>query len=254
MGKFAKIIAKDYARSVIIYVISAAIVIPLICVLILIPLAIASRTNDTTSALLIMVISATCFFLILFGGGIGTLFFVLRRRANQYDALFTPLGLEGKMYMLTGRQYQGTVHGHQVDVRLYRGPALDMRVDTTAQAKLSIANSDAVSLTLARAFGREPLELSDPDLNGLTIFAHDEVWAISLLTNPEVKALLPQMILGESSFLMRQIHLEPGKLRLFLYRNKGLFKFTITPEQAEMWLNGLLSLARIAETLPPSRA
>ena len=254
MGKFAKIIAKDYLRSFIITLISAAIAIPLICALIFVPLAIASRTDDTTSALLIMVIPATCFFLILFGGGLGALFFVLRRRANQYDALFTPLGLEGKMYMLSGRQYQGTVGGRQVDVRLYRGPALDMRVDTTAQARISIANSDTVSLTLARTFGREPLELSDPDLDGIAVFAHDEVWAISLLTNPEVKALLPQMILGESSFLMRQIHLEPGKLRLFLYRNKGLFKFTITPEQAEMWLNGLLSLARIAETLPPSRA
>jgi hypothetical protein len=125
-----------------------------------------------------------------------------------------------------------------------------MRVDTTAQARLSIANSDAVSLTLARTFGREPLDLNDPDLSGITVFAQDESWATSLLINPEVKALLPQLILGESSFLIRQVHLEPGTLRLFLYRNKGLFKFTITPEQAEQWLNGLLSLARIAETLP----
>jgi hypothetical protein len=250
MFKLGKIIAQDYVRSLIITLISAAIAIPLICALIFVPLAIASRTDDTTSALLIMIIPATCFFLILFGGGIGALFFVLRRRANQYDALFTPLGLEGKTYMISGRQYQGTVQGRQVDARLYRGPALDIRVDTTAQARLSIANSDAVSLTLARTFGRKPLELNDPALSGITVFAPDESWAISLLINPEVKALLPQLILGESSFLMRQIHLEPGKLRLFLYRNKGLFKFTITPEQAEQWLNGLLSLARIAESLP----
>jgi hypothetical protein len=251
--KLGKTIAKDYARSLVIYVISAAIVIPLICVLIFVPLAIASRTDDTASALLIMVIPATCFLLIIFGGGAGMLFFVLRRRARQYDALFAPLGLTGKMYMISGRQYQGTAQGHQVDIRLYRGPALDIRVDTTTQARLSIANSDAVSLTLARTFGREPLELSDPELSGLTFFAHDEIWAISLLTKPEVKALLPQLILSESSFLMRQIHLEPGRLRLFLYRNKGLFKFTITPEQTEQWLNGLLSLARIAESLPDTQ-
>ncbi|MBN1813663.1 MAG: hypothetical protein JXA14_17620 [Anaerolineae bacterium] len=253
MARFAKVMAKDYLRSLIITLISAAIAIPLICVLIFVPLAIASRTDDTASALLIMVIPATCFLLIIFGGGMGTLFFVLRRRARQYDALFTPSGLTGKMYMINGRQYQGTVQGHQVDVRLYRGPALDIRVDTTAQTRLSIANSDAVSLTLARAFGREPLELSDPDLSGITVFAHDEGWAISLLINPEVKALLPRLILSESSFLMRQIHLEPGRLRLFLYRNKGLFKFSITPEQTEQWLNGLLSLARIAESLPDPR-
>jgi hypothetical protein len=173
--KLGKTIAKDYARSLIIYVISAAIAIPLICALIFIPLAIASRTDDTTSALLIMVIPAICLLLIMFGGAAGTLFF---------------------------------------------------------------------------AFGREPLELSDPELSGITVFAQDEGWAVSLLINPEVKALLPQLILSESPFLMRQIHLEPGKLRLFLYRNKGLFKFSITPEQAEQWLNGLLSLAHMAESLP----
>lgn len=247
MFKLGKAIAKDYARSLIIYAISAAIAIPLICGLVFVPLAIAGRTNDATSALLIMTIPATCFLLIMFGGTVVTLFFVLRRRAIQYDALFNPLGLTGKTYILSGRRYQGTVQGRPVDVRLYRGPTLDMRVDAKTQARLSVANSDTVSVTLARAFGREPLELSDPDLSGLTFFAHDEVWAISLLTNPEVKALLPQLILSESSFLMRQIHLEPGKLRLFLYRNKGLFKFTITPDQAEQWLSGLLSLARIVE-------
>lgn len=253
MFKLGKTIAKDYARSLIIYVISAAIAIPLVCALIFIPVAVATQTNDTTSALLIMVIPATCLLLILFGGGVGMLYFVLRRRANQYDALFTPLGLMGKMYMLSGRQYQGTVQDHQVDVRLYRGPTLDMRIDTPTQARISIANSEAVSLSLARAFGREPLELSDPELSGITVFAQDEGWALSLLINPEVKALLPQLILSESPFLMRQIHLEPGKLRLFLYRNKGLFKFSITPEQAEQWLNGLLSLAHIAESLPDPR-
>jgi hypothetical protein len=154
------------------------------------------------------------------------------------------------MYLLNGRQYLGSVKGRQVDVRFYRGPTLDIRVSTTAQARLSIANSDTVSLPLARMFGREPLDLTDPGLSGLTIFAHDEVWALSLLSNPEVKALLRQMILSESAFLMRQVHLESGKLRLYLYRNRGLFKFNVTPDEAKQWLNGLLALARIAETLP----
>jgi hypothetical protein len=242
--------AKDYVRSLIITVISAAIVIPLVCVMIFVPLAIANQTNDTTTALLIMIVPATCFLLIMFGGAIGTLFFVFRRRANQYDALFNPLGLEGKAYMLSGRQYQGIAQGRQVHVRLYRGPALDMRIDTTAQARFSVANSDAVSLTLARTFGREPLPLNDPGLDGLTVFTHNETWAYSLLAHPEVPALLRQLILSESSFLIRQVHLEPGKLRLFLYRNKGLFKFTITPEQASQWLNHLVSLAHVVETLP----
>lgn len=250
MSKLFQVITKDYLRSLIVALISAAIAVPLICVLIFVPLGIASRTDDATAALLIMAIPAAIFLLIIFGGGAGTIFFVFFRRARRYDAIFGPLGLKGKTYMLSGRQYHGTAKGRQVEVYLYRGPALDMRVSTTAQARLSIANSDAVSLTLARAFGRDPLDLSDPGLSGVTVFAHEEDWARSLLVNPEVKALLRQLILSESAFLMRQAHLEPGKLRLYLYRNKGLFKFSVTPDEARQWLNGLLSLARIAESLP----
>jgi hypothetical protein len=252
VAKLVKVIAKDYLRALIVWLIAAAVATPLICGLVFVPVTIASRTSDATSALLIMAVPATCFLLILFGGGAGALFFVFRQRARRYDALFNPLGLTGKLYMLSGRQYQGTVRGRQVDVRLYRGPALDMRIDTAAQVRLSVANSDGVSLTLARAFGRDPLELNDPALDGITVFAKDESWARSLLANPEVRSLLPQLILDESSFLMRQVHLEPGQIRLFLYRNRGLFKFSIVPEQAERWLDGMLSLARIVETQPAS--
>ena len=250
MSKFFKMLAKDYMRSLIITLISAVIAVPLVCVLIFVPLAIATRAEDSTTAMWVAVISAVIFLLIVFGGGAAMLLFVFLRRAKRYDAIFGPLGLKGKMYMLSGRQYHGSMKGRQVEVYFYRGPTLDMRTSTTAQARLSIANSDTVSLPLARMFGREPLDLTDPGLSGLTIFAHDEVWALSLLANPEVKALLRQLILSESAFLMRQIHLEPGKLRLYLYRNKGLFKFNVTPDEARQWLNGLLALARIAETLP----
>jgi hypothetical protein len=253
VSKFFKMLAKDYMRSLIITLISTVIAVPLVCVLIFIPLAIAARAEDSTTAMWVAIASAVIFLLILFGGGAAFLLIVFFRRARRYNAIFEPLGLKGKMFLLNGRQYLGTAKGRQVDVRFYRGPTLDIRVSTTTQARLSIANSDTVSLPLARMFGREPLDLTDPGLSGLTIFAHDEVWALSLLANPEVKALLRQMILSESAFLMRQVHLEPGKLRLYLYRNKGLFKFNVSPNEARQWLNGLLALARIAETLPDSQ-
>lgn len=250
MSKFLKVLAKDHLRSFIITLISAAIAIPIICALIFVPLVIANNINDPTTSTLVMIIPAVIFFIIISVGPPVVIILVFFRRARKYDTIFGPLGLKGKMYMLSGRQYLGTAKGRQVDVRFYRGPTLDIRVSTTAQARLSIANSDTVSLSLARMFGREPLDLTDPGLSGLTIFARDEVWALSLLANPEVKALLRQLILSESSFLIHQVHLDSGNLRLFLYRNKGLFKFNITPEESKQWLNGLLALARIAETLP----
>lgn len=250
MQKLFKVMMQDRLRAVIISLVSTVIVIPLMCVCVLVPLALANQTTDQTSALLMMIIPACLFLVITIGGSFGALFFVFSRRAKQYDALFAPLGLEGKMYMLSGRRYQGSVQERQVDVRLYRGPALDMRIDTSLQTKLSVANSDMVSLTLARAFGREALALSEPGLDGMTAFAHNETWARSLLAKPEAQEALQRLILNDSIYLMRQVHFEPGKLRLFLYRSKGLFKFTVTADEVRQWFDALLALARVAESLP----
>jgi hypothetical protein len=250
MQKLFKTMLQDHLRAVIISLISAVIAIPLICACIFIPIAIANQANDETSALLIMVIPACLFLLIMIGGSFGTIFFVFSRRARQYDGIFAPLGLEGKMYMLSGRRYQGTVQGRQMDVKVYRGPALDMQITTPLQTKLSVANSDTVSVGLARVFGREPLPLSDPGLSGMTVFTHDEGWTHSLLANAEVQDSLRRLILNDGGYLMRQVHLEPGKLRLFLYRSRQMFKFGITADEVSQWVDALISIARIAESLP----
>jgi predicted permease len=94
VSKLFQVMARDYLRSLIVALISAAIAVPLICVLIFIPLGIASRTDDTTTALLIMAIPAAIFLLIMLGGGAETIFFVFFRRARRYDAIFEPLGLK----------------------------------------------------------------------------------------------------------------------------------------------------------------
>jgi hypothetical protein len=250
MQNLFKVMLKDRLKAIIISLISAAIAIPLICACTFVPIAIANQTNDETTALLIMVIPACLFLIVMIGGSFGTLFFVFSRRAKQYDAIFAPLGLEGRAYMLSGRRYEGTVQGRQMIVKVYRGPALDMGIETPLQAKMSVANSDTVSVSLARVFGREPLPLSDPGLNGMTVFAHDEGWALSLLANAEVQDALRQLILNDSDYLMRQVHLDPGRLRLYLYRSRGMFRFSVTAAEVGQWADALLSIARIAESLP----
>jgi hypothetical protein len=252
MQKLFKAMLQDRLRAIIISLISAVIVIPLICACIFVPIAIANQANDETTALLVMVIPACLFLLVVIGGSFGAVFYVFGRRAKQYDSIFAPLGLESKAYMLSGRRYQGTVHGRQMDVKVYRGPALDMGIDTPLQTKLSVANSDTVSLTLARAFGREALSLSDPAMSGMTVFAQDEAWTRSLLANPEVQDALRRLVLNDSSFLMRQVHLEPGKLRLFLYRSRGMFKFSVSADEVSQWADALFSVARIAESMAGS--
>jgi hypothetical protein len=254
MSKFAGAWSRDYLRSVIYSLIAAAIVIPLGCMCVFIPMCVATQPEvDSTTALVVLVVPLSLFFLIVFGGMGVAAVGVLWRRARRLDAAFTPLGLRGSLYMLTGRQYHGTVEGRQVDAYFYRGPTLDLRVGTPLQTRLTVTEEAAVSATLARVFSYQPLALDAPGLQGLSISALDEDWARALLGSPWVQERLQRLVAGEGWALLRQVHLQPGTLYLRLYRNRNLFRYDISPQQARQWLDDLLALARIAESLPMPR-
>ncbi|OQY23577.1 MAG: hypothetical protein B6I35_03400 [Anaerolineaceae bacterium 4572_32.2] len=262
MLKFLGARFKDQMRGVVISLLATAIVVPLACVLIFIPLWFA---NQPGASIWVLIVPASLFLLILLGGGWGAVGWTFYRRKRWLDSLFTPWGLTGSRYMISGRQYQGTrtmierprtlierpAQGREIIARFYRGPTLDLYVGTPLQTRLGIAEKSGTSLTLAGMVGREPLPLDDPDLDGLSIFALDEEWAHSLLADPEAKMLLLRLMrAGESWVLMPQLFLQPGMFHLRLYRNKNLFKYGIEPEEAQAWLDDLLALARIAEGLP----
>ena len=239
---------KDQMRGVVISLLSIAIVVPLACVLIFIPLWFA---NQPGASIWVLIVPASLFLLILLGGGWGAVGWAFYRRKRWLDALFIPWGLTGSRYMISGRQYEGAVQGREVIARFYRGPTLDLYVSTPLQTRLGIAEQSRTGLALAGMVGREPLALDDPEMDGLSIFALDEEWARSLLADPEAKSLLLQLMrAGESWVLMRQVYLQPGAFYLRLYRNRNLFKYGIEPEEAQAWLDDLLALARIAEGLP----
>jgi len=251
MFKFFKAVSGDYARSMLIGLLSTLIVVPLTCVLVFIPMGIVTRYD---ASIWVLIVPAALYLLILFGGGFGALAWALHRRKRWLDSLFTPWGLTGSRYMLNWRQYQGTVQGREVIARFYRGPTFDLYVGTPLQTHLSIAEKSRMGLAVAEMLGREPLPLDDPDLDGLSIFALDEDWAHSLLADPEAKSLLLRLMrAGEDWALIQQVYLQPGVFRLRLYRNKNLFRYGIEPEEAQAWLDDLLALARIAEGLPAPR-
>ena len=247
MSKLLKAWSLAYGRSFIVVMIASAIVIPLGCVLVIIPLWFVVELDGSIWAL---IVPTSLYVLILFGGGFGGFAWVLKRREHRLDAAFTPLGLEGERYLLTGRRYQGTVEGRQVDVRFYRGPMLELHVSTPLQTRSGVAEEGSTTLPLARLFGRQPLGLEQPELRGLHVFALDEDWARSLLANPEARMVVRRLLqAGQSWALVRQVVLGPGAFRLRLYRNKHLFKYEITSEETHRWLDDLLILARAAESL-----
>jgi hypothetical protein len=248
MSKILKAWSLAYGRSLVVALIATAIVVPLGCLFIFVPLWLVTQAD---LSVWILIVSASLYVLILNGGVLGAMVWILRRRKRRLDAAFTPLGWEGERYMLTGRQYRGTVEGRQARVLFYRGPTLELHLSTPLQTRFGVAEVGSTTPALARLFGREPLDLDDPDLSGLRVYALDESWARSLLTDPEARSLVRRLLsAGESWALVRQVVLGPGMFRLRLYRSKRLFTYTITPEEAQQWTDDLLALARVAEGFP----
>ena len=172
------------------------------------------------------------------------------RRGRWLDSVFAPLGLKGSVYMLSGRRCQGTLDGRQVDVRFMRGPMLTLYVSTPLQTRLGIGEKNALTSGFAGIAGKQALDTGDPDYASLCIYPNDEAWARALLADPEAKAALLRLMNTSEWALFHQVILEQGNWLLRLYRNKGLFRYAIAPEEARQWFDDLLTLARVGESLP----
>jgi hypothetical protein len=251
MGKLVGAWSKDYMRRVIISLVAIAIVLPLGCCFIFLPLSLVQggSFSDATT-ILVLIVPMALFFIVVIGGALGGGYWIISRRTHWLDEALLPLGLEGKSYGLSGRQYHGRYQGRQVDILVYRGPTVSINVGTPLKTRLSVAERNRTGLAISRAFKREPLETADPDLASLVVYAHEESWGQALITQSEAKTIFNRLVLGESNFLFQQLHLNPEAFLYRLYRSKGLFKFHIQPEQFQSWLNDVISLAQLAEALP----
>jgi hypothetical protein len=249
MSKLMGAWAKDQLRGGIIYLLVVAIVVPLGCILILIPSWLALNLNlDDTTTLGLVVVPTVTFLVLIFGGTALAGVVTFTRRQRWLDSVFVPQGLTGSAYMLSGRRYQGTLADRQVEVRFYRGPTLDIFLSTSLKSRFSISQQSHEARALAQLLGYEPLTST---LRDLGVYAIDEPWTYGLLLNPQVQFLLRRLFsAGQDWALIHALHLEPGRFLLRLYRNKNLFRYGFTPEEAQQWLADLLALAKIAENLP----
>jgi hypothetical protein len=236
------------ARSLFLRIAVAAVVVPLACVCLLVPLAVAqSGAFDDTTTLLIMVIPMMGFFLLVSGGSIGFAAWIIRGRARKLDDAFAPLGLAGSMYLLNGRQYHGTAGGRQVDAYFYRGPVLDLYLGTPLKTRLGIGTRDTVGNAVAGLVDRRPIALDDPGLQHLSAFPLDEAWARALLADTTAREAILRLTRDEGPYELRQVFFQPESMLLRLYHTDLR---RVTPENVRQWLNDLLALARAAEGLP----
>lgn len=175
-------------------------------------------------------------------------FAVVIRRGRTLDEAFVPLGLRGGGYFLNGRQYHGTALGRQVDAYFYRGPTMDLYVAANTQTRASIGRKDSVGLAIGAMLKRQPVEMNDPELRELSVFAADEHWARSLLADPEARHIVLGLISDATGPGIQQLHVQPDSVYLRLLHTRTS---VITAENVRRWAGDLCSLARIAETLPP---
>lgn len=244
-----KALSKDYLRGLILSAVSVIVVIPIFCVFVVVPLWYVS--NNPNASMWALIVPLALFLLVMLGlpalgGGV-----VLYRRKRWLDDLLAPLGLQGKLYALSGREYRGMVEGREVIARFMRGPTFELYVQVPARTRATFSWATAVIGPLARMVKYQPLLFDEPELAGLSITGLDEGWLRALLAAPDVRAAAARLMQAANSWaLLQQIIISPAAVQLRLYRNKNLWRYEISPEEARQWLADLLLLAGVIERLP----
>jgi hypothetical protein len=187
----------------------------------------------------------------------GTLFWVLSRNrqfSRRLDAAFATLGLTGSRYLVSGRQYQGTVGGRKMNVyyrlsggRSFRTPDLTIYLDGKFHTRLGIGSKNVLTSAGGALTGQNHLELNEPLYEGLLIYPLDETWSLSLLTDPEAQKSVVRLV-GKDTPGTRGVVFAPQSIKLQIrHFNAEL----ITPEAVRAWVDDLMRLAEIAEALSP---
>jgi hypothetical protein len=184
-NKIVKAWGAAHVRQLLLSLGLSAIIIPLGCVCIGVPLYVAQRGNfDDATTFLILIVPIMGFVFLVIGGSLGLAAFILLRRARHLDEAFAPLGLQGKMYLTNGRQYHGAMGGRPVDAYFYRGPTLDLYLGASLKTRMSVGVKDRVGQAIAGMFNRQTMPATDPDLDRLSVYTLDETWARELLNDP----------------------------------------------------------------------
>ena len=253
MSKWGYAWRKGLERNCLIQIIAAVVGLPLALCLIVTAVLLATSlpTDGDGTTLIWLFVCLAPLGLLLLGGPFAAVYIVTRRRARWLDELFSPLGLDGSSYTMTGRQYHGRYRDRQLDVYIYRGPGVRFHVSADVATRLSAASEEDVAQSLAKLFNGPPLTHNQPGLKGITLFAHEDAWGQAFAADPAIADVVPQLIHGENSFLFRQVHVWPGAVHLQLWRSDRMLSLEITAEQVAEWTELLLRLAELIERLPP---
>lgn len=209
-----------------------------------------ARSGDGNTAAIVLVGGGLVALLVLLGIPVIIMLVIIVQRARALDAIFTPLGLRGSMYLIFGRHYQGQLAGREADIYIFRGPTVELRLKTGVMTHAQFFQRDSIPVGVAGALNKHPLT-PIPGLEAYAVYALDEAWARAwLATEQTAQAIQALMTTGAEWAIFRSLELQPGEVVLRLYRSRKLLFSTIPLEAARAWLAALQTLAQSAEAQP----
>jgi hypothetical protein len=170
------------------------------------------------------------------------------RRGRRLDAIFAPLGMRGKMYAITGREYNGLVEGREVQARVYRGPTLRMSLSGELSVRMAVGTRTGLGSALSPLVSANVLELDDPAFGHLVASSRQPDWARALLDDSAARGAILRLLRDEGPVEVRNLIVEPGVLRVVL---SYIALAEITTANLQTWLDDMGTVMRVAEELPP---
>ena len=215
-------------------------------------------------------------------------FFVLagRSRGRIIDPAFTSLGLTGRRYLLSGRQYGGSIgardvnayvrptrrHGYGVlgtevvkKVR-YTGDTVELFVQASLKTRLDMVNgrmlgrdaphktsreieakgAGALTTALRARSKHQDVPHTAAGLRTFTIRGLDPQWGTRLVEAPGVDGVVRDLIGDETQVGLTSLHVQPEAV----YFRTRVSRDDLTPDRVGRWFRDLVTFADVAQAMP----
>ncbi|NLF49826.1 MAG: hypothetical protein GX577_01690 [Leptolinea sp.] len=179
--------------------------------------------------------------------------FLIKRRADQFDAIFLPLGFTGSMYLLNGRQYHRVDGNTQISIYIFRGPTVEVRVTAPVNAEFRVLQEKSLPAAIGSSLKSHGIRSTEPELDSFVFYPADSGWLPHFIQNQNVARAINLLMSGGAEWaIFRRLELQPGELSLHLNRSREWKSFPISPSEVVTWIRQMtvLSDELQAEGLP----
>jgi len=169
---------------------------------------------------------------------------VISRQAAKLDAIFLTLGFTGRWFMLTGRAYYRNIGEREINIFIFKGPTLDIRMSIPINAQMRVFRRNSIPAQMAGRLNTPAFLPQIPDLVELAFYPADALWLGEFLEGIQAaKAIHSLMLDGADWAIFRQVELLPGELNLHLYETKEMNAWPLDQAVVSNWIASMETLA-----------